>query len=64
MSRLHPLACLLLCVAAALVRLSHGFYVPGVAPVEFREGEEVEIKVQILTCLFPAVAVGMVLHLA
>ncbi|XP_022089559.1 transmembrane 9 superfamily member 4-like isoform X3 [Acanthaster planci] len=42
MSRL-PL-CLLLCMATAHLRLSHAFYVPGVAPVEFSEREEVEIK--------------------
>ncbi|XP_071807092.1 transmembrane 9 superfamily member 4-like isoform X1 [Asterias amurensis] len=41
MSRIPALTLLFLASAACL---SNAFYVPGVAPVEFRDGEEVEIK--------------------
>ena len=43
MSRIPALTLLFLASAC----LSNAFYVPGVAPVEFRDGEEVEIKVVI-----------------
>lgn len=38
--------------------LEQGFYVPGVAPVEFRSGDPIEVKVSaaviVLRCFLPA----------
>ena len=36
---------LLVCIIAS-VRISDGFYIPGVAPVEFKMGDPVEVKVR------------------
>lgn len=33
----------------SLFRVEQGFYVPGVAPVEFRDGDPIEVKVRIFS---------------
>jgi transmembrane 9 superfamily protein 2/4 len=35
----------------AILKSSHGFYVPGVRPYEFAPGEEVPMKVNALTSI-------------
>lgn len=35
---------LFISVIDILIHLSYGFYVPGVAPVEFKKGDSIEVK--------------------
>lgn len=37
-------------VFLGLLPLEQGFYVPGVAPVEFKSGDPIEVKVSICFC--------------
>lgn len=35
--------CILLCIS--FISLTMGVYLPGVAPIDFQEGDEIELKV-------------------
>ena len=37
---------------AVLIQSATAFYIPGVAPLDFRKGEEVEVKVRSFPCLW------------
>jgi hypothetical protein len=34
----------ILCILLLLAEYCHGFYVPGVAPVEFKKGQKIDVK--------------------
>jgi transmembrane 9 superfamily protein 2/4 len=49
MIRLFVCTTLLLLLLSSCLRVSFGFYVPGVHPITFQEGDEVQLKVNALT---------------
>lgn len=46
---------ILFAISALILKLAHGFYVPGVAPQDFNKGDVVEVKVYLMKIKFRAI---------